>query len=63
MSVPVKAYGLGVLYLPVGFFVASTLEDQIDILYSAADNPATDKSTSESFLRFIGKIAGSIGQG
>lgn len=56
MSAPVKFYGPGILTLPVGFISAKSREAQIDILYDAADDPRTNRRTSEKYLRMIKKI-------
>lgn len=51
-----KVYGAVVPTLPIGFHVATTLEDQVDALYAAADAPGAPKHLSEQYARMAAKL-------
>lgn len=56
MSEPIKLYGPGILTLPVGFHAAKSREDQMDALWSIADDPMTSRADSERYLRIISRL-------
>lgn len=53
---PVTLYGPVILALPIGFVIARTLEEQLDVLYSVADNPQTPRHRAEQLLRIVRKL-------
>ena len=42
--------------VPISIFQAKTLDDQIDILFDLADDPATPKDRSIQLLKLIARI-------
>jgi hypothetical protein len=53
---PIKVYGPAILFLPIGFLIAKNRGDQLDAIYSVADDPSTTRERSEQLLRWVPRL-------